>query len=314
MGSVIPRAWLLAIAVGALVLCGGVGAYALDAGATHASGGSSGPRSIAWLSPRDGSTVRGSLRGSACDVTVHDPSPVTKVTFSLDGSILTTDAAPPYTCAISAAQLPRGMHILKANARDAGGNTLSAYIYVSTPWSGRPRMSVTVQGDSLTVGSWWRIPLYLGPSYDFVSYSAHWGRPSIKGLSLLRRQRLGRVVVFALGTNDWWRPPRLYRRHLTSVLQMIGPRRCLVVPTIWREGPQRALNAILESMARRYGPARMQLARWEEAVASRRVRLSPDGTHPNTEAAWNMRAAIVASAIRACATRLTTAQSVPRSP
>ena len=106
----------------------------------------------------------------------------------------------------------------------------------------------------------------------------------------------------------------MYRRHLTSVLQMIGPSRCLVVPTIWREGPQRALNAILQSIARRYGPARVQLARWEEAVASRRVRLSPDGTHPNTEAAWNIRAAIVASAIRTCAARLTTAQSVPRSP
>jgi hypothetical protein len=127
-----------------------------------------------------------------------------------------------------------------------------------------------------------------------------WGRPSGKGLSLLRRQRLGRVVVFALGTNDWWRPARVYRQHLTSVLQMIGPRRCLVVPTVWREGPKRALNAILHSMARRYGLARMRLARWSEAVASGRVRLSPDGTHPNTEAAWNSRAAIVAPAIRAC--------------
>jgi Bacterial Ig domain len=301
MGLVIPRACLRAFVFGLLVLCAGVGTYALNAGATPASGGASRPLSIHWLSPRDGSTVGGSLRGSTCDVTVHDARPVTKVTFGLDGSILTTDTAPPYTCEIGAAGLSPGMHILTAKAYDTAGNNLSAHIYVSTLRNGRPRVGVTVQGDSLTVGSWWRIPAYLGPKYAFVSYSAHWGRPSIKGLSLLRRQRLGRVVVFALGTNDWWSTPSRYRQHLMSVLQMIGPSRCLVVPTIWREGPDRALNAILHSLAVRYGPARIQLARWSEAVASGRVRLSPDGTHPSTEAAWNSRAAIVASAIRACA-------------
>ncbi|HET6869041.1 MAG TPA: hypothetical protein VFH80_24230, partial [Solirubrobacteraceae bacterium] len=90
------------------------------------------------------------------------------------------------------------------------------------------------------------------------------------------------------------------RKHLVSVFQMIGPRRCLVVPTIWRQGPDRARNSVLYSLARLYGPARMQLAHWSEAVASGRVQLSPDGTHPDTQAAWNSRAAIVASAVRAC--------------
>jgi hypothetical protein len=212
-----------------------------------------------------------------------------------------TDTSPPYTCEIAIPRLSRGMHILQANAYDAVGNSLSAHVYVSTPWAGRPRITVTVQGDSLTVGSWWRTPTYLAPSYDFVSYSAHWGRPSVAGLSLLRRQRLGRVVVFALGTNDHWWPPSVYRRHLTSVLQMIGPSRCLVLPTIWRDGPDRARNAVLYAMARQYGSARVRLARWSEAVAAGRVKLSPDGTHPDTQAAWDSRAAIVASAIRACA-------------
>lgn len=299
MSFVTPRAWLRAVVVGLLVVCGGVAAYALDAGATRASGRST--LSIHWMSPRDGSTVRGTLRGSTCDVAVHGSSPVTKVTFGLDGSLLTTDAAPPYTCEISAAGLSPGMHIFAAKAYDSAGNSLSTRIAVSTPSSRRPRIGVTVQGDSLTAGSWWRIPAHLGPNFFFVSYSAHWGRPSGKGLSLLRKQRLGRVVVFALGTNDWWSTPSRYRRHLTSVLQMIGPSRCLVVPTIWREGPNRALNAVLRSLATRYGPARMRLASWSEAVASRRVRLSPDGTHPDTDAAWNSRAAVVASAIRACA-------------
>jgi hypothetical protein len=301
MDILIPRAWLLAFIVGVLALCAGVGAHALDAKATRASGGPTSGLSIGWLAPRDGSTLRGNLTGSTCDVTVHDAVPVTQVTFGVDGSIFARDTAPPYTCEISAARLSPGMHILNAKAYDAAGNIHSADIYVSTRWTGRPRISVTVQGDSLTVGSWWRIPRYLGPDYRFVSYSAHWGRPSVTGLSLLRRQRLGRVVVFALGTNDSWWPPTVYRQHLASVLQMIGPTRCLVVPTIWRQGPDRARNAVLYSMARRYGPARMELARWAEAVASGRVRLSPDGTHPDTPAAWDSRAAIIASAIRACA-------------
>lgn len=276
-----------------------IGVLALFGGAR--AGGSANPLSIAWLSPRDGTTVRGTLTGSACDVAVHDAVRITKVTFALDGSSFTTDTAPPYTCVIDAAGLSPGMHILRAEAQDAAGNHISTHIYVSTRWTGGPRITVTVQGDSLTAGSWWLIPAHLGPGYQFVSFSAHWGRPSVTGLRLLRRQRLGRVVVFALGTNDWWSTPSAYRAHLTSVLQMIGPRRCLVVPTIWRQGPSRALNAVLYALARQYGPARMQLARWEEAVASGRVRLSPDGTHPGTQAAWDSRAAIVASGIRACA-------------
>lgn len=302
---VIPRAWLRALMVGALVICAFVGVQVFDPGATHASGGATNSLSIGWLSPRDGSTVRGILKGSACDVTVHDDIPITKVTFGLDGSALATDTAPPYTCEISAAGLSPGMHILRADASDAAGHSLSAHIYVSTRWTGRPRISVTVQGDSLTAGSWWRIPAYLGPHYKFVSFSAHWGRPSVQGLSLLRRQRLGRVVVFALGTNDTWWPPFVYRQHLVSVLQMIGPRRCLVVPTIWRQGADRARNRVLYSLARLYGPARVQLARWSQAVASGRVKLSPDGTHPDTQAAWASRAAIVASAIRTCAAQPT---------
>jgi hypothetical protein len=287
--------------VGVSALSAWVLGHALNARVAHASGGSTSPLSIRWLSPRDGTTVRGVLAGPACDVAVHDRIPITQVSFGLDGSTFTTDTAPPYTCEIDAAGLSAGMHILKAQASDAAGNRLSAHIYVSTRWTGRPRITVTVQGDSLTVGSWWRVPGYLGRHYRFVSYSAHWGRPSVQGLSLLRRQRLGRVVVFALGTNDVWWPPAVYRRHLTSVLQMIGPSRCLVVPTIWRQGADRARNAVLYAMARRYGPARMQLARWAEAVASGRVKLSPDGTHPGTQAAWASRAAIVASAVRACA-------------
>ena len=198
MGVVIRRAWLRALVVlGALAFCAGVGAHAE---ATRAFGGGAGLLSVEWLSPQNGSTVNGILRGATCEVAVHDTVPITKVTFGVGESTFATDTAPPYTCEIRAAGLSPRMHILKAKAYDASGRALSAYVYVSTRWTGRPRVTVTVQGDSLTVGSWWRIPADLGPHYELVSYSGHVGRPAGKGLQLLHGQRLGRVVVFARPT------------------------------------------------------------------------------------------------------------------
>ena len=257
------------------------------------------PLSVRWLAPVDGRTVSGTLSGSSCQVATRDSFGVTKVNFYLDGSLLGTATTPPYTCQLDADVLSGGTHILKAEAYDATGNALSAYSFVSIP-TGAPEIPVTVQGDSLTVGSWWRMPEHLGPSFKLVSVSAHDGRPAVKGVELLRKQPLGHIVVFALGTNDWWASPSAYREHLTKVLQIIGPTRCLVVPTIWRGGPAVAWNRILRSLAERYGPHRMQLAPWAEAVAAGRVVL-PDGTHPASQAGWEIRGQLVDTAVRACA-------------
>ncbi|MDQ6779248.1 MAG: Ig-like domain-containing protein [Actinomycetota bacterium] len=277
-------------------------------------GSLTGPAWVRWLAPADGSTVSGSLSGSRCQVAARDSVGVTKVEFYLDGALVGTDANPPYSCQLNATVLSGGTHILKAEAYDAAGNVWSAYAFVSTPSSGARALTVTVQGDSLTVGSWSHMPAELGSSFDLVSISAHHGRPSVRGLALLPKQRLGRIVVFALGTNDWWASPRAYRDRLAKVVHLLGPSRCLVVPTIWRAGrADDALNAVLHSLARHYGPARMQLAPWAQAVAARRVLLL-DGTHPANQAGWQLRARIVDAAVRACARarRPVTGKVLPR--
>ncbi len=255
---------------------------------------------IRWLAPREGSAVSGTLTGSDCEVVTRDSSAVRKVVFYLDGSLVGTDSTAPYTCHGGAA-LAGGTHILKARAYDVTGNVMSAYEFVTTPLTNVQPVTVTLQGDSLTLGSWWRMPPYLGDRFELLSVSARIGRPAVKGLAILRRQRLGRIVVFALGTNDWWDTASAFRKDLTAVLRLIGPNRCLVVPTVRSSRRFKApVNRILGSLAARYGPARMQLAPWAQAVAAGRVRL-PDGTHPGTQAGWQLRAKIVDGGVRACA-------------
>jgi hypothetical protein len=306
MRTVLLGRWLRTAAIILAVLLTSVAAHAFDAhgAVTRRSprlSGATSPLSVRWLAPAEGSTVSGTLSGSSCQVAARDSVGVTSVSFYLDGSLVGTATTPPYACQIDTTVLSGGTHILKAQAHDAMGNTLSAYSFVSVASTGTPGITVTVQGDSLTVGSWWRMPADLGPSFELLSVSAHIGRPAVKGLKLLHEQPLGRVVVFALGTNDWWASPAAYRDHITKVLQLIGPSRCLVVPTIWRGGrANSALNRILHSMARSYGPHRMQLAPWAEAVATGRVLLH-DGTHPATQAGWQLREQIVDAAVRACA-------------
>ena len=259
--------------------------------------------SIRWLAPREASAVSGTLTGSGCEVVRRDSSAVRKVVFYLDGLLVSTDTTAPYTCHIDAATLSGGTHILKARAYDATGNVMSAYEFVTTAIADVHPITVTLQGDSLTLGSWWRIPAYLGDRFELLSVSARIGRPAVKGLAILGRQRLGQIVVFALGTNDWWDTASAYRQDLMAVLRLIGPNRCLVVPTIRSSRRFKApVNRILGSLAARYGPARMQLAAWAQAVAAGRVRL-PDGTHPDTQAGWQLRAKIVAEAVRACDVR-----------
>lgn len=244
--------------------------------------------------------MSGVLRGSACEVVVRDGVPITRVDFTLDGTVVSVDTCPPYSCHVNGAELRGGTHILNARAYDLAGRKSAVFAYITTPGAGAPLVTVSVQGDSLTYGSWWWMPSDLGPRFAVVSESARIGRGSGRGLALLRDQRLGRVVVFALGTNDWRSTAARYRRHLETALRLIGPRRCLVTATIWREGrPNEALNRVLHSLATRYGPIRIRVAPWAQALAAGRV-LSQDGTHPSMQLGWKARARIIAAAVRAC--------------
>jgi hypothetical protein len=160
-----------------------------------------------------------------------------------------------------------------------------------------PSTTVTVQGDSLTAAI--RPHMAAALPGRVVSWSAAVGRHYWDAWPLLQRQKLGRVVVFALGTNDWRSSRAVFLKRVRAVLALAGPRRCVVMATIYDQRPIISWNAGLKELEARYGPHRMQVADWAGAVRSGRVSLA-DGVHPRRSADWRARAELLAAGVRAC--------------
>lgn len=155
--------------------------------------------------------------------------------------------------------------------------------------------AVYVQGDSLSVDLGPKLKALL-PGWQ-IELSAKSGRHITEGLALLRGAQLPGIVVWALGTNDYDSPASWQRAQIEKVLDRAGPKRCVAVATIWGDGKARAsVNSSIASLARQYGPSRVQVIPWAEAVSAGRVRLA-DGTHPVD---WSLRAALTAQAIQKC--------------
>jgi hypothetical protein len=164
-------------------------------------------------------------------------------------------------------------------------------------------VTVTVQGDSLAVMSRGPLVRTLATGERVVSYSAQVGRHTDTGLSLLRGQRLGRVVVFALGTNDYAASERWYADRVAKVMKMVGRRRCVVLATAYARGPASGINRAVRAARAHYGSRRVQVADWATAVQAGRVRLA-DGVHPAQASGARLRATLLAAAARRCAAAL----------
>ena len=181
-----------------------------------------------------------------------------------------------------------------ASSTPATSQPNSTYTPSSGPSTSTPTQAY-VQGDSLSVD--------LGPSLrkllpDWkIELSAASGRHTLLGLDLMSRTKLPPVVVFALGTNDYESPASWQRTQLQKVLSLAGPERCVVLPTIWGDGAARpSINDQIYSLAAAYGPKRVQVMPWAEAVKSGAVHLV-DGTHP---ANWKLRSQMMANAMQKC--------------
>lgn len=142
-------------------------------------------------------------------------------------------------------------------------------------------LSYSVQGDSLSVMARPYLKKSL-PGYKRVSFSAEIGRQYWDGEKILHGQRLGRVVIFALGSNSWQSSEGVFAETIRRIRQEIGPRRCLVMASIYDQEPIASFNKIIYQEADRAGPARFQVAPWAETVDAGRVRLG-DGLHPATK-------------------------------
>jgi len=159
--------------------------------------------------------------------------------------------------------------------------------------------TVALVGDSLNVG----VEPYLDealPGFE-VTANDRVGRQTQEGIEEIEqgRAQLAPHVVVSLGTND---PPdavEAFRDDVARVTALVGPGRCLVWATIWRDGaPSDAFNAVLRDAAA--ANRRMRLVEWAEMVQTHPAWLAPDGLH-GSETGYRERARAIAAAMRDCA-------------
>jgi lysophospholipase L1-like esterase len=166
----------------------------------------------------------------------------------------------------------------------------------------RPQATGTVSmlGDSLNVGVEPYLGEALGKGWTLVTDDKV-GRRSDEGIAVLEaaRLKLGGHVVVSLGTNDPATAVAGFRDDVRRVLQLLGPRRCVVWATIWRDGaPNDAFNDVLRQAAS--SNHRLHLVEWADMVQRHPRWLAPDGLH-GSELGYRERARAVVDAVRDCA-------------
>ena len=159
------------------------------------------------------------------------------------------------------------------------------------------RGTATLVGDSLNVGVERYVPAAL-PHWKIVTNDLV-GRTTDEGIQELEAGRppLSPYVIVSLGTNDPADVPG-FRADVTRVLRLIGPNRCIVWATIWRDGkPDDAFNEVLRAAAE--SNHRLRLVEWAAMVREHPDWLAGDGLHGN-ETGYRERARAVAAATRSC--------------
>ena len=179
---------------------------------------------------------------------------------------------------------------------------VGALVFVRNPFHASPTVSrgtVTLVGDSLNVG----IEPYVAdalPGWKMVA-NDQVGRVTPQGIAELEagRPTLSNYVVVSLGTNDPPSEVAAFRRDVARVLALVGPNRCVVWATIWRdERPDDAFNDVLRDAAK--ANRRVTLVEWAEMVEQNPDLLAPDRLHGN-EDGYRERARKVAAAVKGCA-------------
>ncbi|MCY7302357.1 MAG: GDSL-type esterase/lipase family protein [Thermoleophilia bacterium] len=161
------------------------------------------------------------------------------------------------------------------------------------------RGTVTLVGDSLNVG----IEPYVSDALRGWKMVANdqVGRITPQGITELEAGRpvLSNYVVVSLGTNDPPSEVAAFRRDVARVLALVGPNRCVVWATIWRdERPNDAFNDVLRDAAK--ANRRVTLVEWAEMVEQNPDLLAPDRLHGN-EDGYRERARMGAAAVMGCA-------------
>jgi hypothetical protein len=158
-----------------------------------------------------------------------------------------------------------------------------------------------VNGDSLAVGT----KPYLPPELRRwrVTQSTEVSRHAFEGADVMRSygRALPRVIHVSLGTNDDPRAVGAFRAAIREVMDVAGPRRCVVWTNIVRPpvggasyaGYNRALVA--ESRPRK----NLRVVNWARIVREHPQWLAGDGVHVNAEG-YRFRAQAIARSVRRC--------------
>jgi len=158
-----------------------------------------------------------------------------------------------------------------------------------------------VNGDSLAVGTKAYLPKELHRWR--VTQSTAISRHAFEGADVMRAygRSLPRVIHVSLGTNDDPRAVDAFRAAIREVMQVAGPRRCVVWTNIVRPpvggasyaGYNRALAA--ESRPRE----NLRVVNWARKVREHPHWLAGDGVHVNAEG-YRSRAQAIARSVRRC--------------
>jgi len=158
-----------------------------------------------------------------------------------------------------------------------------------------------VNGDSLAVGTKPYLPQELRRWK--VTQSASVSRHAFEGAGVLRAygSALPRVIHVSLGTNDDPNQADAFRAAVREVMEVAGPRRCVVWTNIVRPpvggasyaGYNRALAA--ESRPRE----NLRVVNWARMVHANPQWLASDGVHVNAEG-YAARAKAIAASVRRC--------------
>lgn len=178
---------------------------------------------------------------------------------------------------------------------------IGALVVVQNPFhppTTTSRGTVTLVGDSLNVGIEPHVPSAL-PGWKMVA-NDQVGRVTPEGISELEAGRpvLSNYVVVSLGTNDPATEVTAFRKDVTRFLELVGPNRCVIWATIWRDGqPNDEFNEVLRDAAE--ANRRVTLVEWAAMVQESPELLASDGLHGN-EDGYRERARAVAAAVKSC--------------
>jgi hypothetical protein len=179
---------------------------------------------------------------------------------------------------------------------------LALVLLVSAP-AGAHAVShrLLVDGDSLAVGTKPYLPKELG-GWN-VTQSADVSRHAYEGADVMRSygRSLPRVIHVSLGTNDDPNDVAGFRAAIRDVMDVAGPRRCVVWTNIVRppyEGTSYA--GYNRALARESRPREnLRVVNWAGMVREHPGWLAEDGVHVNADG-YRARAKAVARSVRRC--------------